>query len=90
MSYQIDGAILKVQGVKVAIVLVKRHIIENRDKAQEARNAYSYVFPGMPIVLVGQDLAEPPTYYGKKDILNVLAKVDYRKIPWKHYTIESN
>lgn len=88
MSYQIDGAIVKVQGVKVAIVLVKRHVIEDSDEAKEARNAYSYIFPGMPIVLVGQDSEEPPTYLGNKRILEALAKIDYRKIPWKHYTVE--
>lgn len=88
MSYQLDGAILQVQDVKVAIVLVKRHVIENRAEAKEARNAYSYVFPGMPIVLAGQDSVESPIYYGKKEIVELLAKVNYRKIPWKHYTIE--
>lgn len=88
MLCQIVGAILKKEGVTFAVVLVKRHMIETRTKVQEAKNAYSYIFPGMPIILVAQDSVENPTYYGKKDIVSFLAKINPRSIPWKRYTVE--
>ena len=87
MSYQIDGAVVKEQGVTFAIVVVKRHVIQSSSEAQDAQNAYHPVFPGMPIILMAQDSRGIPTYYGRKDIVNFLANIDHGRIPWKRYTV---
>lgn len=40
----------------------------------------------MPIALMAQNARGIPTYYGRKDIVNFLARIDMRRIPWKRYT----
>lgn len=86
---QIDGAIIKEQGVTFAIVSVKKHIIQNKMKAKEAQTSFAEYFPGMPIILMAQDSHGMPTYYGRKDIVDFLASIHPSRIPWKRYTFNS-
>ncbi|MCB8818715.1 MULTISPECIES: hypothetical protein [Desulfosporosinus] len=87
MSYQIDGAVVKEQDITFAIVVVKPHIIKSSVETQAARDAYRHIFPGMPIILMGENAEGKPAYYGRKDIVKFLAKVDPHRIPWKRYII---
>ena len=87
MSYQIEGAVVKEQGVRFAIVVVKDDIIQDISKSQEAITAYRHVFPGMPIILLGRDSQGKSTYCGPEDIVNFLAEVDPERIPWRRYVI---
>lgn len=87
MSYQIDGAVVKEQDLTFAIVLVKHTIIKKSSENQEAINAYRHIFPGMPIILMGHDAEGKSAYYGPKDIVKFLAKVDPHRIPWRRYII---
>jgi len=87
MSYQIDGAVIKEQGITFAIAVVKRHVIQNSSEAQSTQNGYRSVFPGVPIILMAQDSQGTPTYYGRTDIVNFLANIDPNRIPWKRYTV---
>lgn len=87
MSYQIEGAIVKEQDITFAIVVVKPHIIQSRSETKEARNAYSHVFPDMPIILMGKDSQGKATYNGQKEIVRFLAQTDPRRIPWRRYII---
>jgi len=87
VSYQIDGAVVKELGITFAIVVVKPHIIQSTTETQEARNAYRHIFPDMPIILMGEDSQGKPAYYGRKDIVNFLAKTDPSRIPWRRYII---
>ena len=82
----IDGAIIKEQGITFAIVIVKPHIINNSNDSNEARIAFQQYFPGIPIILMAQDHNGRPTYQGRKDIVAFLANVDPSRIPWKKYT----
>lgn len=82
----IEGAIIKEQGVTFAIVIVKRHIINNGLECDEARDAFRRYFPGMPIILMAQDHNGRPTYQGRRDIVAFLANVDPSRITWKQYT----
>lgn len=83
---QIDGAVIKEQGQTFAVVAVKRHVTDNRNEANNAIASSSRCFPGMPIVLMSQDSRGSPTYFGRRDIANFLARVPMRAIPWKRYT----
>ncbi|KGK91565.1 hypothetical protein DP73_03040 [Desulfosporosinus sp. HMP52] len=87
MSYQIEGAVIKEQGVSFAIVMVKHDVVENITENQAALDAYSYVFEGMPIILMGHDSQGKSNYYGSEDIVYLLAKVDPHSIPWRRYII---
>jgi hypothetical protein len=83
---QFDGAVIKEQGVRFAIVIVKPHVLNNSSASQSARFACSRFFPGMPIILMAQNSNGVPTYQGRTDIVRFLAKVHPYRIPWKTYT----
>ena len=82
-----DGAVIREQGVTFALVVVKSHVVQNRSEAAEAISAFQPHFPGMPVVLVGQDSRGVPTYFGRPDIARFMASVPVSAVPWKTYTI---
>lgn len=83
---QFDGALIREQGINFAIVIVKSHVLTSPDR-EEIRKSFSSFFPpGVPIILMAQDIKGRPTYQGRKDIVRFLANIDYRRIPWKRYT----
>lgn len=84
---QIDGAVIKEQGVTFAIVVVKPHILNNQTEANNAQDSFRGLFPGMPIILMAQNSRGVPTYLGRKDIVKFLANIDFRRIPFKRYTV---
>ncbi len=84
---QFEGAVLCEQGVTFAIVVVKRHIVDNRNEAQSAVQSFGSVFPGMPIVLMGQDASGRAKYFGRPDIARFMANVSPNRVPWQRYTL---
>lgn len=84
---QFDGAVIKEQGVTFAIVVVKPSVLNSSTTRENTRNGFSSVFPGMPIILMAQNGRGRPTYHGRTDIVNFLANIDPRRIPWKIYTM---
>ena len=84
---QIDGAVIREQGVTFAVVVVKCDVIGNSSRAQEAIMSFMPAFPGMPVVLMAQDHRGAPTYYGRRDISRFMASVPLRAIPWRQYSI---
>ena len=85
MKFQ--GAVITEQGITFAIVIVKNHIINNKQKAIETIESFVSVFPGIPIILMAQNTRGVPIYYGRDDIARFMAKVPLTAIPWKEYTI---
>jgi len=83
---KVQGAVIKEQGVTFAIVVVKRHVIQNTFQANKTSQSYSNLFPCMPIILMAQNNRGTPTYYGRRDIVRFLSKVPMHAIPWKEYT----
>jgi len=84
---QFEGAVIREQGISFAIVIVKRHILDSTHQANEAQGAFRPHFPGLPIVLMGQDARGRATYYGRRDIVDFMANVPIDAVPWKRYTI---
>lgn len=82
-----DGAIVKEQGVEFVIIVVKRHVIGSLPTREKTIGAFELEFPGRPIILMAQDSKGTPEYYGRKDIVNYLANIDPRRIPWQKITI---
>ncbi len=82
-----QGAVIREQGQAFAVVIVQRHVIDNRSTAADAIAGFSPVFPGLPVVLMAQDGTGRPTYYGRQDISRFLASVPLRAIPWREYTL---
>ena len=85
MKFQ--GAVIKEQGVKFAVIIVKKAVIDNKFQSDRAMGSFQTVFPGMPVVLMAQDHRGVPTYYGRKDISRFLANVPLQAIPWREYTV---
>ncbi len=84
---QLQGAVIREQGVTFAVVVVQRHVVEDRLRASQAVGQFGTVFPGMPVVLMAQDSRGAPTYYGRQDIARFMASVPLRAIPWRTYTV---
>lgn len=82
-----QGALINEQGVRFALVVVKRHVVDNRHEADKTIGAFQSVFPGVPVVLMGQDSRGTPTYYGRKDISRFMAGVPLESVPWQEYTL---
>jgi hypothetical protein len=84
MKFQ--GAVIKEQGQTFAIVVVKPQILQSTVEADRTRGSFTSIFPGVPIVLMAQNGRGVPTYHGRQDIVNFLARVPMSRIPWKEYT----
>lgn len=82
-----EGAIVREQNVTFAIVVVKPHVFDNTTEANRAMGSFRPVFPGLPVVLMGQDGFGRPQYYGRRDIVNFLAHVPLQAIPWRKYEL---
>lgn len=82
-----DGAVIREQGVTFALVVVKYHVVQSRFEAARAISSFQSCFPGVPIVLVGQDSRGTPTYFGRPDIARFMTSVPMSAVPWKTYTI---
>lgn len=82
-----EGAVIKEQGVTFAVVIVKRSVLQIPGEADAVLTGFAPVFPGMPIILMAQNSAGVPTYYGRKDIAKFMAKVPLHAVPWKKYTL---
>jgi Zn-dependent protease with chaperone function len=83
---QVEGAVIREQGITFAVVVVKSHVVHN-DHA--ARQTIAGLIPAfrMPVVLMAQTSDGSPTYYGRKDIARFMASVPLGAIPWRRYTI---
>lgn len=82
-----EGALIKEQGVKFAIVIVKRHIINSRHNANRVVLSFQPAFPGVPVILMSQDFRGTPTYYGRHDIVNFMKNVPLQCIPWQKFSV---
>jgi hypothetical protein len=81
------GSVIKEQGVTFAVVLVKKHVIDNRIEADRLiQGLRMQIFQGMPVVLMNRDTGRTQTY-GRNDIARFLANIDPGRIPWKKYRI---
>ena len=80
-----EGAVIKEQQVTFAVVVVKRHIVDNPTEAARTIASFQPVFPRMPVVLAAQDAFGRLQYFGRKDIAQFLASVPANAIPWRKY-----
>ncbi len=82
-----QGALVKEQGVTFGIIVVKPHVLQNSVSATSMRNLGLQAFGPVPIILMAQNSRGVPTYQGRRDIVQFLAKVPMRAIPWREYTL---
>ena len=85
MKFQ--GAVVKEQGITFAVVIVNSHVVNSPSESNSVIQSFGTVFPGMPIVLMAQNIQGAPTYFGRSDIVKFLANVHISQIPWKEFTV---
>jgi len=83
---QIDGAIVREQGITFAIAVVKKQVLDSSFEADRALEGFRRYFPAMPIVLAAQDGFGRFSYYGRQDISKYLASIRPARIPWRQFT----
>lgn len=81
-----QGAVIREQGVTFAVVVVEKRIVDSQHYAREAIRRFSRAFPGLPIVLMGQDRSGVPTYFGRSDISRFMSRVPLHAVPWCEYS----
>ena len=83
---RIKGALIRERGVRFAIVVVKRHILNSQVQSQQIINSMMPVF-GVPVVLMAQNHRGVPTYKGRRDLVRFLSRVPMETIPWREFTV---
>lgn len=81
---QFTAAIVKEQGVRFVVALVKQQAMQPANR-ETTRRSISSMFPGDLIVLCSQDSRGVPSYYGRTDIVKFLANIHISQLPWKQY-----
>ena len=80
----VQAALIKHQGVSFAVVSVKSHVIHSETQSQEAIQSFSYMFPNMPIVLMGI-VGGRPMFRGRNDLVRFLSRLHINQLPWRKY-----
>jgi hypothetical protein len=83
MKFQ--GALVEKEQVRFAIVAVEKNVLDSAQDSNRTIKEAAAAFPKIPIVLMARDSQGLPSYYGRKDIGRLLAKVDLKKIRWREY-----
>jgi hypothetical protein len=82
-----DGAIIREQGVTFGVVIVKQHALNDLSRRGSLVSEASRAFGGIPTVLMAQDASGRARYYGRRDIVDFMAKVPLSAVPWKRYRL---
>ncbi len=84
---KVQGATISLEGRKFAVVLVRMEVVGNPGEADMAIEKMQPAFGGVPVILMAQNDAGTPTYYGDQDLVRSMADIPFDKMPWKEYTI---
>jgi hypothetical protein len=84
---QFEAAVMNAEGTTFAVVIVKPDVISNSREANSIIAAIEKVLEGRPVVLMAQDAAGAPTYYGRCDITGFMATVPVESIPWQKFSL---
>ncbi len=84
---KLQGAFLQEQGVSFGVAVVKKHILANRAEADRLICQLRPLFNGCPVVLMAQTHQGVPTYYGRRDISQFMARIPVHAVPWREYTL---
>jgi hypothetical protein len=81
------GSIVKIDGERIALVLVQKQVLDYSSEADRYVEQLGSVFPGIPVVLLGQD-EEGGKYYGRTDLVEKLGQVDPNTVPWQEMEVD--
>ncbi len=83
---QFTGAVVKTEGKNIAVAVVADSFLtlEQNEKMAEMRR-YATAFPGLPLVLMTLDEQGESEFFGRPDLINLLAEVPLNYIIFKSY-----
>jgi hypothetical protein len=83
----LEGAIIREQGVTFGVLVVKQHALNDMSRRDSLVSEASRAFGGIPTVLMAQDASGRARYYGRRDLVDFMAKVPLSAVPWKRYRL---
>lgn len=83
----LEGAIIREQGVTFGVMIVKQHALNDLSRRDSLVSEASRAFGGIPTVLMAQDASGRARFYGRRDIVDFMAKVPLSAVPWKRYRL---
>ena len=84
---KIQAATISIQGVQFAVVVAGPDLLNNPGEADMTIEQLAPTFDGVPVVLMAQNEAGSPTYYGDQNIVELLRDVPVDKMPWQEYSV---
>ena len=86
-AVNIQAAAISLQGIRFVVVAAAMSLVRSPGDAALVIVDLQERFGGVPVVLMAQDEAGVPTYYGDDGLLRLLAPIPLDKLPWKEYAI---
>jgi len=86
-AMKIQAAAISIQGVQFAVVVSGPDLLANQGEADMTIEQLAPTFGGVPVVLMAQNEAGSPTYYGDQNIVELLRDVPVDKMPWQEYSV---
>ena len=83
---KIQGAIIKEQNVKFAIVKVDRSILTSPKEQNKIKTEFANLFGTIPVIFMALDSKSVATYVGRQDIVNYLSYIKSSQIPWREFS----
>jgi len=83
----VQAAAISLAGVRLAVVAVGQDLVGSPGEADMAIDDLRPRFGGVPVVLMAQNDDGSPTYYGNRELVEMLSGVPLDKMPWKEYRI---
>lgn len=83
---QFTGALVKTEGKTIALAVVDAaylHLPQGEKMAQMRQ--YATAFPGLPLVLMTMDEAGESEFFGRPDLISLLAEVPLNYITFKAF-----
>ena len=82
------AAAVSMQGIRFVVVLVSHALADSPGEADLLIADLEPRFGRVPIVLMGQYEDGTPTWYGDRNLIDLLANVPLDRMPWKEYPID--
>src|SRR6266852_5386169 len=81
------GSVMTEQGITSAVLQVQADKVETPLEAEKTIRAYAPLFPGMPVVVMAIGKEAGPTYWGRDDLANFMARVHPSSVEWRCYGV---
>jgi hypothetical protein len=82
---KVVGSVMTEQGITFAVVQVQAYKVETPQEAEETIQSYAPLFPRLPVVVMAIGKETGPTYWGRDDLANFMARTHPSSIEWRCY-----